>query len=154
MKKGYIKVYLHILFILAIVIVTIMATLHVVKNSYDKEKFETLKTDMLLIQAKISLVAEKVNIKEKDAKYIGTKVSDLKEDSRINTLKKKEIIDTESKGNLYYLLEKSNIEELGLNNIEGTYIVDYKTNEVICIEGITDENGNVLYKLSDIEKLK
>lgn len=154
MKKGYIKVYLHILFILAIVIITIMATLHVVKNSYDKEKIETLKTDMLLIEAKVSLVAEKITIKEKDAKYIGTKASDLKDDERINTLQEKGVINIESKDSLYYLLEKSALEEVGLNNIEGTYIVDYKTSEVIYIEGITDENGNVLHKLSDIEKLK
>ena len=40
------------------------------------------------------------------------------------------------------------------NQKQGNYIVEYNSNEIIYTSGIKDKDGNILYKLSDIEKVK
>lgn len=155
MKKGYLKVYLKIIFIVLIILVVMGIVSYFVKNQYDDEKIETVKTDMLLIEGKIKIVAEKVRIKEKGADYIGTKVSDMSEDGSIKSLQEKGIIDLNSKEHNYYVIDKSNLEELGLQTIDlqnGYCIVDYMTNEIIYTNGVEDKYGNVLYTLSEIMK--
>jgi len=158
MKQGYLKIYLKIILILIIIVAIIIGSIYVIKNSYTEEKFETLKTDMLLIEGKIKIVSEKVYIKEKDSKYIGTAISEMKDNEKIKSLQENKIINIESKDNNYYVLIKQNLDELGLNELKlsdgSMYIVDYKTNEIIYADGIKDKQGNILYKLSDIEKVK
>ena len=48
---------------------------------------------MLLIQGKTEVIAQKVEIKEKGAKYIGTKLQDKEIDTSLQNLIDKEIID-------------------------------------------------------------
>lgn len=157
MKRGYIKTYLKMLFVILIIVGIVLGTIYILKDEYNHEKFETLKTDMLLIEGKIKIVGEKVNIKEKDAKYIGTSLTEIKDNEQVKKLQEKQIIDLESKEHIYYALNSRHLEELGLNAIElrdGIYIVDYKTNEIIYANGIEDANGNMLYKLSDMENIQ
>lgn len=157
MKRGYFKTYVKILFFIGIIIAIIYGAGYFLKNEYDDEQFETIKTDMLLIEAKTKMVAEKIKMKEKDAVYVGKKIEEAKDDEDIKKLQESGIINLEEKNNVYYILEKSNLEELGLtavNLAEGYYIVEYNSNEIIYAKGIKDKNGNVLYKLSDIENMK
>lgn len=157
MKRGYFKTYVKILFFIGIIIAIIYGAGYFLKNEYDDEQFETIKTDMLLIEAKTKMVAEKIKMKEKDAVYVGKKIEEAKDDEDIKKLQESGIINLEEKNNEYYILEKSNLEELGLtavNLAEGYYIVEYNSNEIIYAKGIKDKNGNVLYKLSDIENMK
>ena len=157
MKRGYFKTYVKILFFIGIITAIICGVGYFLKNEYDNEQFETIKTDMLLIEAKTKIVAEKIKMKEKDAVYVGKKIEEAKDDEDINKLQESGIINLEEKNNEYYVLEKRNLEELGLTaiNLEaGYYIVEYNSNEIIYAKGIKDKNGNVLYKLSDIENMK
>ena len=155
MRKGYGKVYAGIIFIIILIGITVYGVLKYVKKEVEAEKFETIKTDMLLIEAKTNIVAQKVKIKEKGAKYIGNKVAnDEKED--IKKLEEQGIIELKKENN-YYILDDNNLDELELsvrNQKQGNYIVEYNSNEIIYTSGIKDKDGNILYKLSDIEKVK
>lgn len=155
MRKGYGRVYAGILFIILVIGIIIYGVLKYAKKEVDSEQFETIKTDMLLIEAKTSIVAQKVKIKEKDAKYIGNKIEN-DENEDIKKLEENGIIELKKENN-YYILDDNNLDELELsvrNQKQGNYIVEYNSNEIIYTSGIKDKDGNILYKLSDIEKVK
>lgn len=155
MRKGYGRVYAGILFIILVIGIIIYGVLKYAKKEVDSEQFETIKTDMLLIEAKTSIVAQKVKIKEKDAKYIGNKIEN-DENEDIKKLEEHGIIEFKKENN-YYILDDNNLDELELsvrNQKQGIYIVEYNSNEIIYTSGINDKDGNILYKLSDIEKVK
>ena len=155
MRKGYGRVYAGILFIILVIGIIIYGVLKYAKKEVDSEQFETIKTDMLLIEAKTSIVAQKVKIKEKDAKYIGNKIEN-DENEDIKKLEQHGIIELKKENN-YYILDDNNLDELELsvkNQKQGNYIVEYNSNEIIYTSGIKDKDGNILYKLSDIEKVK
>ena len=153
MKRGYIKTYAKILFIIFMIIAIICAIGYFFKNEYDAEQYETIKTDMLLISAKTKIIAEKINMKEKDAAYVGRSIDEVKDEEEIRNLQERGIINLDEKNNIYYILEKNHLEEMGLTTInieEGRYIVEYNNNEIIYTKGIQDKNGNILYKLSEM----
>lgn len=155
MRKGYGRVYAGILFIILVIGIIIYGVLKYAKKEVDSEQFETIKTDMLLIEAKTSIVAQKVKIKEKGAKYIGNKIEN-DENEDIKKLEENGIIELKKENN-YYILDDNNLDELELsvrNQKQGNYIVEYNSNEIIYTSGIKDKDGNILYKLSDIEKVK
>lgn len=153
MRKSVIFTYIKIFLVIAIIGVIIFFGIKFFNKEYDKEEFETVKTNMLLIQAKTELIAQKVDIEEKGAKYIGTKISDKKEDEKIKKLIDNKVIDIDSDKSNYYCIDNNNLNELGLNDvkIEDYYIIDYKKNDVIYIYGIKDSKGNIVYKLSEME---
>lgn len=155
MKRGYLKTYIKTLFIIVMIAAIIAGIIYFMKNGYDDEQFETVKTNMLLIEGKTKVVAEKVRIQEKDASYVGKKIEEMTDNIEIKDLQEKEIIDLGSEENNYYVLEKENLEQLGLTTIElneGFYIVEYNSNEIIYSKGAKDSNGNIVYKLSEFIK--
>lgn len=157
MKRRYLQTYIKIAFFIGIIISIILGVGYFLKKEYHSQQFETIKTDMLLIQAKTKMVAEKMKMKEKDATYIGKKIEEVEENEDIRKLQESKIINLEEKNNQYYILEKKHLEELGLATInleKSYYIVEYNSNEIIYANGIKDKNGNMLYKLSDIENIK
>lgn len=154
MKRGYLKAYLKTLLVILVIAMIICAVGYFLKNEYDDEQLKTIKTDMLLIEAKTKIIAEKVKIKEKGTTYIGKKIEAGEEIEEIKKLHNEGIINLENKKSDYYILEKQHLEELGLSTIkieEGYYIVEYNSNEIIYTKGVQDKSGNRLYKLSDIE---
>lgn len=152
-RKGLLKAYLKIIILILLVIATIYGIYKVASNSYSKEEFETIKTDLLLIQAQTEVIAQKVEIKEKDAKYIGTQVKEKSEDEKIQNLINNKVIDLESKDSNLYCLNNEDLKQLGLEDIQTKdyYIVDYKKNDVIYVDGIQNQDGNIVYKLSEME---
>ncbi len=154
--KEYIVPYIKSAIALIIIIIIILIGVHLLKNGYEKEKIETIKTDMLSISAKIKMLQEQKIMKEKDAKYIGTKATDMEEDEEVKKLIDNKTIDLKAKKHTYYVINKDQLQELELPEVEletGYYIVDYETAEVIYTNGVTDNNGNVWYTLSDIENI-
>ena len=94
----------------------------------------------------------KETIEDDDAEYIGTKLKDKEIDENIQNLIDKKIVDLDSDDSNYYCLDNSNLEELGLNiKTDNYFIVDYKKNDVIYIEGVENSEGNTVYKLSDMK---
>lgn len=153
-RKSLLATYIKIIIVILLIAAGIYAIYRLAHKSYNEAEFETIKTDMLSIQVQTETVAQKVEIKEKGAKYIGTKIDDKLEDEKVQNLINNNIIDVESKKSNLYCLDNSNLEELGLSNIkvDSFYIVDYKQNEVIYVDGIQNSNGETVYKLSDMNK--
>ena len=156
MKKEYLKTYLKIIFFLIIIGAIIYAGVCLLKKEYDIEKVQTIKTDMLLIESKVEIIQQKVNIKDKDVKYVGKKISKMADEEDIKKLQENGIIDINEEKKKYYVLDKSDIDQLGLEDLkidEGFYIVDYISSEVIYSKGIQDKDGNYIYKLSDLKNI-
>lgn len=153
-RKSLLATYIKIIIVILLIAAGIYAVYRLAHKSYNEAEFETIKTDMLSIQVQTETVAQKVEIKEKGAKYIGTKIDDKLEDEKVQNLINNNIIDVESKKSNLYCLDNSNLEELGLSNIkvDSFYIVDYKQNEVIYVDGIQNSNGETVYKLSDMNE--
>lgn len=153
MRKSLFITYIKIIITILIICGLIYGAIKFLNQEYDNQEYETIKTNMLLIQNKTDTIAQKVEIKEKDVKYVGTKLKEKEDVFNIQKLINSKIIDIDSKDNNYYYLDNSNLKELGLNNIEldACYIVDYKKNDIIYINGIEDNNGNVIYKLSEMK---
>ena len=150
MRKSLLGTYIKIIIAVLIIGALIYVAIKFLYNEYDKQEYETVKTNMLLIQNKTEIIAQKVEIKEKDAKYIGTKIKEKENNADIQNLINNKIIDIKYKEHNYYCLDNSNLKELGLENIkiDNFYIVDYEKNDIIYVDGIEDSTGNVIYKLS------
>ena len=153
MRKSLLGTYIKIIIAVLIIGALIYVAIKFLYNEYDKQEYETVKTNMLLIQNKTEIIAQKVEIKEKDAKYIGTKIKEKENNADIQNLINNKIIDIKSKEHNYYCLDNTNLKELGLENIEidNFYIVDYEKNDIIYVDGIEDSTGNVIYKLSEMK---
>lgn len=153
-RKSLLATYIKIIIVILLIAAGIYAVYRLAHKSYNEAEFETIKTDMLSIQVQTETVAQKVEIEEKGAKYIGTKIDDKLEDEKVQNLINNNIINVESKKSNLYCLDNSNLEKLGLSNIkvDSFYIVDYKQNEVIYVDGIQNSNGETVYKLSDMNK--
>lgn len=127
---------------ITIVILILLAgtTTYVVDRITTKMKIENVKTNMLLIQAKIKTIAEKHNFDETNA-LIGTETS-------IDT--NKYGVDSEKQ---YYLISSQDLKDMNLESIEydSNYYVCYETEEVIYGEGIENNDGKMLYTLSQIK---
>ena len=153
MRKSLFITYIKIILAILMIIGLIYGAIKFLWKEYDKEEYENIKTNMLLIQNKIETVAQKVEIKEKDAKYIGTKIEEKENDAKVQNLINNKVIDIYSKDSNYYCINNENLRDLGLENImvDDYYVVDYKKIDVIYIEGIENKEGNIIYKLSDME---
>ena len=152
-RKGLLAAYTRITILILIIASSIYGIYKVVSNSYNREEFETIKTDLLLIQGKTEIITQKVEIKEKGSKYIGTQVKEKINDEKIQNLLNNKVIDLESKDSNFYCLDNNNLKELGLENIQvdDYFIVDYKKNDVIYVDGIQNNSGNIVYKLSEMQ---
>lgn len=152
-KKGLISAYIKIILIILILGAVVYGALKIFIDAQEKIKFETIKTNMLLIQGKTEVIAQKVNIKEKDAKYIGIKIKEKQDDEKIKNLVNNNIIDIDSKDSNLYCIDNLALRELGLDSIEieDYYIVDYKKNDVIYVDGVENEEDKVVYKLSEMK---
>ena len=151
-RKSVVLTYVKIVIVLVIIAAIIYVAVQFLGTKYNEEEFETLKTDMLLVQGKIEVVSQKIDIEEEGAEYIGTSIKENKDDEKIQNLINNNIIDIDSKKNKYYCINNDSLNELGLENVrvDDYYIVDYENNEVIYINGIKNENGDTIYKLSDM----
>lgn len=154
MKEEKGMTYLTLLIILVVLAVVIIAIVYFVKGAYQQETLEDRKTNMLLLQGKVTMLEEKVVAKKENAVYVGKKVADNKENEKIKELLQKGIINEEEENfENYYMLEKEDIESLGLSQLElkeeEAYVVNYKTGEVMMTEPIIIENEEY-YTLSSI----
>ena len=152
-RKSLIATYIKIILVILIIAAVIYVAVKLLNKEYNNAEYETVKTNMLLIQGKTEVIAQQVEIEEEGADYIGTEIKEKQADDKIQNLIQNNIIDIESKDNNYYCIDNANLEELGLGNIktEDYFIVDYKQNDVIFVDGIENEEGNVVYKLSEME---
>lgn len=156
---------------IVIIIGAAVGGLYFAKKEYDKYKLESLKTNMVTLQAKIKVLADEVAIKKEGVEYVGKKISENLEDEDVKALIEKGVIgnvqETEQEAESsteeeidyeklyagYYILEREDLAKLGASNLGvSKIIVNYNTYEIIYINGFTI-NDIVYYKLSDFSHL-
>ena len=146
-KESGLSMIALILIITVIGIVVFMGVKYV-RNYIENEKKEDIKTTMLLIQGKITEIANKHTVDEAENGLIGTKLNLDSEDIEYNiTDDLKQVLVNLENADLYILSQDSPlwIYKSKINKDE-FYIVDYNSEEVIYSLGI---NGK--YKLSELE---
>ena len=152
--------------VITVIILAILAgiSMNIGLDLINTTKLETLKTNMLLIQAKAKEYVEEANFK------LGTN-TEISDDVK-NELKGTEQNNKDEIANLYninidnnclcYKLEKQDLLEMGLSNIETTnsnyYIVIYDikniTVEVINTVGYRSKDNTIHYTLSDLNTIE
>ena len=145
--------------ILVVVITALVfAIVYYARMQYAKEYLEDIKTDMLLVQAKVKTIQGEYTLEKKKEEVLkGTKIADMQENEAIKQFLENENIDISQKDKKYYVLSEKDLEELDLKQVtleENTYyIVEYTTNEVYYTKGFTYSDGNTYYELTEIENL-
>ncbi len=145
-------------FIGTIILVIIIAVItfgvvYFVRIQADKEQAEDIKTNMLLVQAKVKKLSGDYILEEKEEVLVGTKLSEMQEEQPIKDFLEKELFDIDEKDKKYYVLNQQNLNDMGLNNVvleeNAYYIVEYTSSEVYYTNGYLDENGNLHYSVSE-----
>ena len=153
MKKENGLTHMTTIFLVIIILVLILVAVRFVELQYKNEESETIKTNMLAIQGKAKIIAEEEKALKKE--LAGIKISDKKEEENIKKLLEQQNI-TIDQNSKYYVLDKENLKEIGLGNIElesdQYYIVNYDNLEILYTKGV-QIGDTVLYKLSDFNKL-
>lgn len=145
---GIIKLIIMVLFILAIIV----TGMYFLRKQYHEVRIETIKTDMLQVQWRIKDYIDKQVVKGEEKKYLGTKLTEMKEDNVLKTFFNGNIL-SEEEYDKYYALKDEDLATAGLEitNYLGSYfIINYETYEVIVSKGCKYSKDVTLYKLSDI----
>ncbi|MCI9177323.1 MAG: hypothetical protein HFJ28_01815 [Clostridia bacterium] len=145
--------------ILVIVIAALVfAVVYYARIAVAKESLENLKTDLLLVQAKVKNIAGEYTLDKKEEVLKGTKLQDMKEDTIIQEFLKKEQIDIDEKNKKYYVLKQENLVELSLEKVtlekDSYYVVEYTSSEVYYTKGFTYTDGKTYYEMTQIENLE
>ena len=139
---------------ITIIIMSILAgvSIYYATPIIKKAQLQNINTNMTLIQTKAKTIGENAKFNNDTSKYIGQKISNITSNEQINQLINKGIIDVKDNA---YLLSKTDLEKMGLNNIkyELGYIVNYDTDEVIYVKGFT-YGGITCYRLSETKTMK
>lgn len=142
---------------IVIIIISIIGMICYAKIRYEQNIKQDYETDMLVLQGKVRILSQEATIQKNEEFLKGKKVSDNLEDEEIKELLEKNIITQEEENfEKYYILENSNLEEMGLKGIElldGKYIVNYATCEIIYTKGVKIGENNY-YKLTELLNLK
>lgn len=135
----------------------VFAVVYYFRIEYAKSSLEDLKTDILLVQAKVKTIAGEYTLEKKDEVLKGTKIAELKDEPAISNLIETEEIKIDDKEKKYYVLNKENLNELQLENVvleeNNYYVVEYNTYEVYYTKGFLYSDGETYYKLTEIENL-
>ena len=124
------------------------------KKLSNKQENETLKTEILLVQAKINKISNEYILNKKEENLKGVKINEVQEDKEIKDFIEKGIIDINDKDKKFYVLQKEDLKEFGMkeNNIKNNeYIVEYYEAKIYFVNGI-ENDGDIYYELNEIEK--
>ena len=139
--------------LVVIIALVVFGVVYFTRMQVDKEKAEDIKTNMLLVQAKVKTISGNYILEDDEDILIGTKLSEIKEEQPIKEFLEKELFDPDEKNKKYYVLNQQNLDELELNKVileeNSYYIVEYTSSEVYYTKGYLDENGEVHYKVDE-----
>lgn len=139
--------------LVVIIALVVFGVVYFTRMQVDKEKAEDIKTNMLLVQAKVKTISGNYILEDDEDILIGTKLSEIKEEQPIKEFLEKELFDPDEKNKKYYVLNQQNLDELELNKVileeNSYYIVEYTSSEVYYTKGYLDENGEVHYKVNE-----
>lgn len=137
----------------AILVVVIAALtfgiVYLVRLQLDKGKNEDIKTDILLVEARVQKLAGEYILEKKEDVLIGTKLADMEEEPIVKEFLEKELFDPKEKEAKYYVLNQEDIQAMNLEDVvlekDSYYIVDYTSVKVFYTKGYSDEEGEVYY---------
>ena len=150
-KRHTIKLVI-LISIFAVIITAIAISSKYINKKVNESKDDDIKTDMLVLQAKIKVIKGESEVNKNTDNYLGIKVNESNNENIINLLKSINIPDEELQN--YYILNNQDVELMGIseeiyNKEDSSYIVNYNSAEVIYKDGIFID-GVVKYKLSDL----
>lgn len=151
-KKHAIKKLVILISIFAVIITAIAISSKYINKKVNESKDDDIKTDMLVLQAKLKVIKGESEVNKNTDNYFGKKVNESNNENIINLLKSINIPDEELQN--YYILNNQDVELMGIseeinNKKDSSYIVNYNLAEVIYKDGIFID-GVVKYKLSDL----
>ena len=154
-SKGITMIALIIIVLIMILLASVTA--YEANGLVTVARVQSVTTNLLLIQAKVRIINEKIVFESEEDKksqlYVGTKL--IEGDKALETMRDKEIVTNDDiNNNSYYLLSKEDLIDMGLESInsEDGYVVNYKTEEVIYMKGVKNNEGKYLYKLSEMNQ--
>ena len=152
-SKGITMIALIIIVLIMILLASVTA--YEANGLVSIARVQSVTTNLLLIQAKVRIINEKIVFESEEDKklqlYVGTKL--IEGDKALETMKDKKIVTTDDiNKDSYYLLSKEDLIDMGLESINSAdgYVVNYTTEEVIYIKGVKNTDGKYLYKLSEM----
>ncbi len=135
----------------------VFAVVYYARIQLEKESLEDLKTNLLLVQAKIKTTEGEYILDKKEENLKGTKIADMLENQNIKQFIDNNQINIEEKEKKYYVLNQENLNELELQKIQldeaSYFVVEYNDAEVYYTKGFKYTDGNIYYSIKDIEKL-
>ena len=145
------------IFFVLIIAFIVFGVVYYVRMQTAKEELEDMKTDMLLVQAKVKKISSDYILESKDEVLIGTKLAEVKDEPAIQEFLNQNSIDAEEKGKKYYVINQQNLDEIGLSQVKleenAYYIVEYTDGAVYYTKGY-ELAGNNYYDINNIEELK
>lgn len=144
--------------IILVIVIALIAfcVVYFLRMQVDKEKAEDERVDILKVQAKVKNISGNYLLDKEELNLVGIGLSDMKEEQTIKEFLERDIFDPEEKGKKYYVLNKQNLDSMGLEKVEleegHYYIAEYMTGEVYYTKGYADENGQIHYKATELEK--
>lgn len=144
------------IFLTIIIAVLVFGAVYFVRIQYAKESFESLKTNMLLVKAKVKKIEGEYTLSKNEEDLKGTPIKDMQEDEIIKGFLEKNIIDIEEKDSKYYVLNQDDLQALELKvklPENSYYVVNYTNAEIVITSGYAHSDGNTYYTLAQIESL-
>ena len=138
--------------VITVIVLLIIATISINYGAEvaQKANIDSVKANMLLIEAKTKIYAEEYNFSNGTSTLIGQKVSESTENLVVqyNT-------STDGRYDSYYYVSPSNLVSMGLSISKGHYLVNYDIDniDVIYLEGI-NVNGIKYHTLAEIKGLE
>ena len=136
------------IFFVLIIAFIVFGVVYYVRMQTTKEELEDMKTDLLLVQAKVKKISSDYILEKKDEILIGTKLTDILNNNSI---------DIEEKDKKYYAINQQNLDEMGLPQVKleenSYYIVEYTDGTVYYTKGY-ELAGSNYYDIDNIEGLK
>lgn len=145
------------IFFVLIIAFIVFGVVYYVRMHTTKEELEDIKTDLLLVQAKVKKISSDYILEKKEEILIGTKITDIKDEPAIQEFLNQNSIDIEEKDKKYYAINQQNLDEMELPQVkleeDAYYIVEYTDGEVYYTKGY-ELAGSSYYDIDNIEELK
>lgn len=158
MKKQNGLTLLSTIVLVLLIAFIVFGVIYFIRIQTQKEQLEDLKTDILLVQAKVRKLSADYILEKKEEVLVGTKISEMKENETIKEFLEKNSIDTEEKEKKYYVLNQDDLNNLELTKVKlepnSYYIVEYTDGNVYYTKGVEYTDGNSYYDVNNIEELK
>lgn len=132
--------------VVTIIVISILAvTVFATSNSLILDtKMKTVLANMYLVKGKVETIYEEYKFDDDNSVLVGTEYKDSLEEYHVN----------KKSSDLWYVWNKNTLTQVGLDNkmLSGrsNYIVNYTTGEIIYTSGCEDDNGNILYTLTEM----